>query len=108
MKPTDVLKLAKDKGAAFVDLKFVDFLGTWQHFTIPVGELSEEIFDEGLGFDGSSIRGWLPINASDMLVVPDPSTAMVDPFMAHPTLSLVCDVQDPITRAAYNRDPRTI
>jgi glutamine synthetase len=108
MKPADVIKLVKDKGLQFVDLKFIDFLGIWQHFTIPVGELSEDIFEEGLGFDGSSIRGWLPINASDMLVVPEASTAVVDPFMQHPTLSLICDIQDPITREAYNRDPRTI
>jgi glutamine synthetase len=108
MKPSEVVAFAKDKGAQFVDLKFVDLLGIWQHFTIPIGEFSEEIFEEGLGFDGSSIRGWLPINASDMLVVPDPTTAMIEPFMEHATLSLVCDVQDPITRVAYDRDPRFI
>jgi glutamine synthetase len=108
MKPTEVIKMAKEKGVGFVDLKFVDFLGIWQHFTIPIGEFSEAIFDEGLGFDGSSIRGWLPINASDMLVIPDPATAMIEPFMEHATLSLVCDVQDPITREAYGRDPRHI
>ncbi len=108
MKPSDVLKLVKDKNLGFVDLKFVDFLGIWQHFTIPIGELSPDIFEEGLGFDGSSIRGWKAIDSSDMLVIPDPSTAMVDPFMAHPTLSLICDVQDPITREPYDRDPRQI
>jgi len=108
MKPNDVIALAREKGVQFVDLKFVDFLGVWQHFTIPVREFSQEIFEEGLGFDGSSIRGWLPINASDMLVVPDATTAVIDPFMDHPTLSLVCDVQDPITRMAYGRDPRHI
>ena len=108
MKPSDVMKLAKDKNLGFVDLKFVDFLGIWQHFTIPIGELSQDIFEEGLGFDGSSIRGWKAIDSSDMLVVPDPDTAMIDPFMTHPTLSLVCDVQDPITREAYERDPRQI
>jgi glutamine synthetase len=108
MKPSEVLGLVKDKQLQFVDLKFVDFLGIWQHFTIPVGEFSEELFEEGLGFDGSSIRGWKSIEASDMLVVPDPTTAKVDPFMAHPTLSLICDVQDPITREAYERDPRQI
>jgi glutamine synthetase len=108
MKPADVLKLVKDKNLGFVDLKFVDFLGIWQHFTIPIGELSAEIFDEGLGFDGSSIRGWKSIDSSDMLVIPDANTAMVDPFMAHPTLSLICDIQDPITREPYERDPRQI
>jgi len=108
MKPADVLKLVKEKNLQFVDLKFVDFLGIWQHFTIPIGELSEDIFEEGLGFDGSSIRGWKSIESSDMLVVPDASTAQVDPFMAHPTLSLICDIQDPISREAYDRDPRQI
>jgi len=108
MKPADVVQMAKDKQVQFVDLKFVDFFGIWQHFTIPLGELSTEIFDEGLGFDGSSIRGWKSIEASDMLVVPDPSTAQLDPFMEHVTLSLTCDVQDPITREAYDRDPRQI
>jgi glutamine synthetase len=108
MKPSDVIGFAKDKGVGFVDLKFVDFLGIWQHFTIPIGELSEEIFEEGLGFDGSSIRGWRSIESSDMLVIPDPSTAMLDPFMEHKTLSLTCDISDPITREAYNRDPRQI
>lgn len=108
MKPSDVLALVREKGIEFIDLKFADLLGTWQHFTIPVGELSEEVFEEGLGIDGSSMRGWLPIQASDMLVVPDPSTALVDPFMQHPTLSLVCDIQDPMTREGYPRDPRHI
>jgi len=91
-----------------VDLKFLDFIGIWQHFTIPVSELKEEIFEEGLGFDGSSIRGWQPIHASDMLVVPDPSTAVMDPFMEEATLSLICDIIDPITRETYSRDPRSI
>jgi len=108
MKPADVIKLVKEKNLQFVDLKFVDFLGIWQHFTIPIGELSEDIFEEGLGFDGSSILGWRSIESSDMLVVPDPATAQQDPFMAHPTLSLICDIQDPITREAYDRDPRQI
>ena len=108
MKPSEVIAFAKEKKIEFVDLKFTDFLGTWQHFSIPIGELSEGVFEEGLGFDGSSIRGWLPINMSDMLVVPDPATAMVDPFMQHPTLSMLCDTQDPITREAYGRDPRHI
>ena len=84
MKPKDVLGFAKDRGAVMVDLKFMDFLGLWQHFTIPLGELKEEIFEEGLGFDGSSIRGWAEIHASDMLVMPDPTTAVMDPFMKDP------------------------
>jgi glutamine synthetase len=108
MKPADVIAYAKERKVEFVDLKFCDFFGTWQHFTIPIGEFSQDIFEEGLGFDGSSIRGWLPINASDMIVVPDAATAMIDPFMEHVTLSVVCDVQDPITREPYGRDPRQI
>src|SRR6185369_15761867 len=88
MTPKEVLKFAKEQKAVCVDLKFLDFLGTWQHFTIPTSELSEGLFDEGSGFDGSSIRGWQPINASDMLIVPDPTTAVMDPFTAAATLSL--------------------
>jgi len=106
--PKDVLKFAKENKVEAVDLKFLDFLGTWQHFSIPTSELSEDLFDEGSGFDGSSIRGWQPINASDMLVVPDPSTAAIDPFMALPTLSLICNIVDPITKESYSRDPRNI
>src|SRR3954469_6475964 len=108
MKAQDAIKLAKDKGAQFVDMKFVDLLGVWQHFTIPIAEFTEAIFEEGLGFDGSSIRGWKSIEASDMLVVPDATTTMVDPFMEHTTLSVICDIQDPITKEEYSRDPRHI
>ena len=104
----DVVKFAKDNKAVCVDLKFMDFLGTWQHFTIPMSELSEGLFEEGSGFDGSSIRGWQPINASDMLIVPDPTTAVMDPFMQHATLSLIGNVVDPITKEEYSRDPRHI
>ncbi len=107
-KGKDIVGLAKDKHAVMVDLKFMDFLGLWQHFTIPIAELSEGVFEEGLGFDGSSIRGWVPIHASDMLVMPDPDTAMMDPFMKDPTLSLICNVVDPITKEPYARDPRFI
>jgi glutamine synthetase len=106
--PKDVLKFAKDNKVEAVDLKFLDFLGIWQHFSIPTSELSEDLFEEGNGFDGSSIRGWQPIHASDMLVVPDPTTAVIDPFMALPTLSLICNIVDPITKEAYSRDPRNI
>jgi glutamine synthetase len=106
--PKEVLAYAKDKGAVMVDLKFMDFVGTWQHFTIPINELTEDVFEEGLGFDGSSIRGWAEIQASDMLVNPDPSTAQMDPFMKDPTLSLICTISDPITKEPYSRDPRRI
>ncbi|MCI0340890.1 MAG: type I glutamate--ammonia ligase [Planctomycetales bacterium] len=108
MTPKEVIAFAKTNGAAVVDLKFVDLLGTWQHFTIPVCELDEALFTDGSGFDGSSIRGWQPINASDMLAVPDPVTAAMDPFAEKPTLTLICNVVDPITRESYGRDPRNI
>jgi glutamine synthetase len=100
--------MAKEKGAKVVDLRFMDFPGMWQHFTVPIGELTEGSFEDGFGFDGSSIRGWQPINASDMLVIPDATTAKIDPFFKVPTLVLICDIADPITREAYTRDPRNI
>jgi glutamine synthetase len=108
MTPKEAVKFAKDKKAVCVDLKFMDFLGTWQHFTIPMSEYSEALFEEGSGFDGSSIRGWQPINASDMLIVPEPASAVMDPFCAAPTLSLIGNVVDPITKEEYTRDPRHI
>src|SRR5437660_12641266 len=106
--PKSVLELAKKSGAKMVDIKFVDTFGTWQHFTCPIREHTEEIFSEGLGFDGSSIRGWKSIEASDMLAMPDPDTAFIDPFMAVPTLSLTCTIAENGTREPYVRDPRGI
>src|SRR2546428_2609866 len=106
--PKSVIELAKESGAKIMDIKFVDPFGTWQHFSCPVRELTEEIFEEGLGFDGSSIRGWKSIEASDMLAMPDPSSAFIDPFCAVPTLSLTCTIAETGTREAYNRDPRGI
>jgi glutamine synthetase len=108
MTPREVLDYAKKQKAQVVDLKFVDLLGTWQHFTIPIEEMNEGTFKDGSGFDGSSIRGWKAIHNSDMLAVPDPTSACMDPFTAVPTLSLVCTVMDPITRENYDRDPRNI
>ena len=108
MKPKDVLKLANEKGAVMVDLKFTDMLGTWQHTTVPIAMLSEDSFQEGFGLDGSSMRGWQPINASDMLIVPDATTAVMDPFPEQPTLSLICDIKDPVANSSYSRDPRNI
>ncbi len=108
MKPNDVITLAKNHDCKFVDLKFVDLPGTWQHTTVPVSRLAEDLFEEGLGFDGSSVRGWQPINASDMQIRPDPTTARVDPFAGFKTLSMICDVSDPITGQAYGRDPRHV
>ena len=108
MTPEQVLAMAKEKGVKIVDIRFMDFPGIHQHFSVPIGELSESSFEEGFGFDGSSIRGWQPINASDMLVVPDASTAKIDPFFKVPTLVLIGNIVDPITREAYSRDPRNI
>ena len=108
MTPKQVIDMAKEKGARVVDIRFVDFPGTWQHFSVPFGELGESAFEEGFGFDGSSIRGWQPIHASDMLVIPDPATAKIDPFFEVPTLSLIGNIVDPITLESYSRDPRNI
>ena len=104
----DVLELAKTRGVTTIDFRFMDFIGNWQHFSTPVRELTEEVFKDGLGFDASSIRGWAQIHESDMLVVPDPDTAFIDPFFKDTTLNIICDIQDPITRADYSRDPRNI
>jgi glutamine synthetase len=100
--------MCKDRGIKMVDLKFIDLPGTWQHFTVPINEFSEDIFTDGAGFDGSSIRGYQHIQESDMLLVPDPDTAAIDPFSDIPTLSLICNVRDPVTGEAYSRDPRYI
>jgi len=108
MTPKEVVKFAKEHGARMVDLKFMDFPGMWQHFTVPILQLEEVSFEDGFGFDGSSIRGWQAIHASDMLVIPDPTTAVMDPFTATPTLSLICNIVDPITKEKYTRDPRNI
>ncbi len=108
LTPQDVLALCRERDIKAIDFRFMDFPGVWQHFTIPVSKLDEGVFDEGLGFDGSSIRGWQAINESDMLLVPDPTTAFVDPFTDLATLNLICNVQDPITREDYTRDPRNV
>jgi glutamine synthetase len=104
----NIFKIIKEHKIKMVDLKFMDFPGQWQHFSVPVHELSESAFEEGFGFDGSSIRGWKSINESDMLVIPDPTTAFIDPFIEVPTLSLICDVYDPVTKEKYERCPRYI
>ena len=109
MTPSEVLAFAKENRIQMVDWKFIDLFGIWQHFSFPIEELEESVFEDGLGFDGSSIRGWQAINASDMLVIPDPNTAVVDPFITSvPTLSMIVNIVDPITREAYSRDPRHI
>ena len=106
--PSDITKMIKDHELKLVDFKFTDLPGTWQHFTTTLSDYSDDIFTDGLGFDGSSIRGWKVINASDMLVIPDPTTAWIDIFNAEPTLSLICTIVDPITREPYDRDPRGV
>ncbi len=108
MTPKEVLEFAKKNKAVMLDVRFMDFLGLWQHFSVPISELEEGVFEDGYGFDGSSIRGWQPIHASDMLVVPDPATAVMDPFTKHPTLTMICNIVDPITKEKYSRDPRNI
>jgi glutamine synthetase len=108
MTPAEVIQLIKDEGVEFVDFRFTDFPGLWQHFSQPVSEVTEDCFSEGIGFDGSSIRGWQTINASDMLVVPDATSAFMDPFMKRKTLNIICDIEDPLTREKYSRDPRNI
>ncbi|MBI5118954.1 type I glutamate--ammonia ligase [Candidatus Poribacteria bacterium] len=108
MTPRDVLKIVKENNIQMVDLRFMDFPGLMQHFGIPATKLNEAIFEEGVGFDGSSIRGWQEIHESDMLVVPDPVSAYVDPFYKVPTLAIHCDIADPITKEPYGRDPRFV
>lgn len=107
-KPSDVVALAKERGAKMLDLRFIDMPGVWQHTTVPIHRLDEAAFEDGFGFDGSSIRGYAPINASDMLLIPDPTTAQMDPFTEEPTIVLICDIVDPITREPYGRNPRYI
>ena len=104
----NVLSFIKSSKIQFIDFKFMDFPGQWQHFTVPVSEFSEKSFEDGFGFDGSSIRGWKAINESDMLIMPDPETMFLDPFIATPTLSLTCDVVEPATKENYARCPRSI
>lgn len=106
--PKNVIEMARKAGAKMVDVKFVDTFGTWQHFSAPIVELTEEVFAEGFGFDGSSIRGWKSIEASDMLAMPDPGTAFLDPFCAVPTVSLTCTIAETGTKEPYSRDPRGI
>lgn len=108
MSPREVLALCREKDVKAVDLRFCDLLGTWQHFTIPVGRLDEGIFEDGLAFDGASFRGWQSVHESDMLLLPQPDTAFIDPFAALPTLALIGNIQDPITGEPYSRDPRQI
>jgi glutamine synthetase len=104
----EVLAMAKEQGVQIVDLRFCDLPGLMQHFSVPVSELTDTVFEEGIGFDGSSIRGFQEIQESDMLLVPDPDTAWMDPFTQHATLNINCFVKDPVTGEMYSRDPRYI
>ncbi|MBX7160180.1 MAG: type I glutamate--ammonia ligase [Acidimicrobiia bacterium] len=108
MTPQDVLSLCQDEDVEVVDLRFCDLPGLMQHFSVPTHQLSDESFEEGFGFDGSSIRGFQAIQESDMILLPDPDTAFVDPFTLHKTLVLNCFIKDPITGEPYSRDPRFI
>lgn len=108
MSPKEFFDFAKKNGAEMMDLKFVDLLGTWQHCSYPIDTLDESIFTEGLGFDGSSIRGWQGIELSDMLAVPDPDTTVIDPFFEKPTVSVLANIVDPITKEKYEKDPRYV
>jgi len=103
----DVLKMAKDAKCQFIDLKFIDLPGTWQHYTLPIKELAD-LFENGNGFDGSSIRGFRAIHESDMLLFADPTTAIIDPVLSPATLSLICDVRDPMDGKDYDHDPRYV
>ncbi len=108
MTPKEFFEFARKHNAKMVDLKFCDMLGTWQHCSFPIETWDEGTFEEGVGFDGSSIRGWQGIHISDMLAVPDPATAVIDPFFRQPTVSVIADIVDPMTREHYTRDPRHV
>jgi glutamine synthetase len=103
-----VMKLVKDEDVKMVNFKFMDFPGMWQQFSVPIHEFTEDIFEDGHGFDGSSIRGWKTIHESDMLIIPDPETGVIDPFATIKTLSIICDVFEPLTKEKYGRCPRNI
>jgi len=108
MTPKEFFEFARKNGAEMVDLKFSDLLGTWQHCSHPIESWDEETFKEGVGFDGSSIRGWQGVHMSDMLAIPDPDTAVIDPFFKDPTVSVLANIVDPVTKNRYNRDPRYV
>jgi glutamine synthetase len=108
MSPKEVIEMAKEMGVQVIDYKFMDLPGTLQHISYHVDMLTEEVFEDGVGFDGSSIRGFKAINESDMLLMPDPETAVIDPCCKTPTLSMFCDIYDPISRKPYARDPRGV
>lgn len=108
MSPRDAVKFMKDNDAKIVDIRFTDLFGMWHHFSIPASDFNTGLFEDGIGFDGSSIRGFQSINESDMLLVPDPTTVFMDPFTEHATGVIVCHIEDPLTRERYSRDPRFV
>src|SRR5262245_60435203 len=108
MTPKEVLALVREREVKAIDLRFVDFPGTWQHFSVPATHREESTVEGGLGVDGSSIRGCQAINQSDMLVIPQADTAFIDPFFKDTTLVMICAIQDPLTRQDYSRDPRNV
>src|SRR6184192_2525346 len=108
MSVKSVLKFAEDEKAAYVNVRFTDLVGAWHHLTFPIEELSEKSFEEGFGFDCSSLRGWASIHESDMLLVPDPVRMWMDPFTEEPTLCMIANAVDPITKEGYGMDPRSV
>src|SRR5690606_26268003 len=108
MSPADVLKLIKEKEIRFVDFRFADFKGKEQHVTVPAHTIDDALFEDGKMFDGSSISGWKGINESDMILMPDAATAVIDPFFEEKTLNIRCDVVEPNTMQGYERDPRSL
>src|ERR1044072_4805740 len=108
MKPKDAVAFVKENDVPFVDIRFTDLLGTWQHFTLPAPHFTVDAFEDGLPFDGSSIRGFQAINESDMLLMPDPTTVFMQPFSEPPTAVVICNIEDPLTRQPYSRDPRFV
>ena len=106
--PAEVLRFVQDEGIEIVDVRFVDLPGLMQHFSVPAHQLTADVFEEGFGFDGSSIRGFQEIQESDMLLMPDPNTVVLDPFRQHKTLNINCFVRDPVTLEPYSRDPRYV
>src|SRR5215207_3031660 len=108
MNAKNVLNYAADQGARFVSVRFTDLVGAWHHLTYPIDQLNEDSFEDGFGFDASSLRGWAAINESDMLLIPDPSRVWVDPFAEETTICLIANVVDPITKEGYAFDPRSV
>jgi glutamine synthetase len=108
MNAKNVLNFASEQGAKFVSIRFTDLIGSWHHLSYPISQLTEDSFEDGFGFDASSLRGWAAINESDMLLVPDPSRVWVDPFAEETTICLICNVVDPITKEGYGLDPRSV